>query len=317
MKSRIISFSLLCTAIFLIGFTSCTKEEIVETENAVSTSLDEEELILDYRGGGQFGIRSRCFRLVFPLSVAYPDGTTVVAEDARELFSIYKDWRQNNPDATDGPSLVYPIQVKLRNGSIVVVDNRDDLIALKADCRMLRDSIRQHNGCFSLIYPVFIDFPDGSSAQALSRAELHQLVKDWKEANPDATDRPMLGFPLSVLLRDSSTLVLTTSAELDSLKQSCRRGGHGGHTNRPTFLLDLGCHTLLYPVTLDYPDGSILTVNDKLEHIQALRTYKQDNPDATDYPEVAFPFDIKQKRTGDIITINNQDDLDTAIDDCG
>jgi len=75
-----------------------------------------------------------CFRPVFPLNIALPDGNTITATDRRDLQQKTRRWKANNPNAEERPALAFPIQVEYRDGTIVDVASREDLKALREDC---------------------------------------------------------------------------------------------------------------------------------------------------------------------------------------
>lgn len=75
-----------------------------------------------------------CFDLQFPISLAMPDGSTVVTNSYEELDSLYEAWEQANPNATNEPELVFPITVILEDGSTEVINDEDELDELIEDC---------------------------------------------------------------------------------------------------------------------------------------------------------------------------------------
>ncbi|MEL6987556.1 MAG: hypothetical protein AAGK97_06960 [Bacteroidota bacterium] len=315
MKFKYLGLFAFLTVATLFVFSSCQKDDLKEDstlETQINSDFDAE--IIDYRGGRGNLIRSRCFKIVFPILLNNPDGTTVTVNNYREMFVAFRDWVSSNPDSDDRPSIAYPIMIRMRMDSTeILVGSSDELSTIADSCRM-SDRDRPHNRCFSLVYPVNIDYPDGSNGVAFSREELHTMVRDWIQNNPDQ-GRPSLGFPLTVMLRNGTDLVINNSDEFDALKVRCRQGND--RPNVPSRLFDLGCYTLQFPATLEFPNGELATVDSNREMIQSIRDWYTNNPDADEKPELVFPFDIENRRTGDIVNIENQDDLDAAIADCG
>lgn len=76
-----------------------------------------------------------CFRLSYPLDVAFPDGTTATAERPRALQRLLREWRRNNPGSEERPELVFPLTVKLQDGTEVEVTSKEELEALKDSCQ--------------------------------------------------------------------------------------------------------------------------------------------------------------------------------------
>ncbi len=68
------------------------------------------------------------------------------------------------------------------------------------------------------MFPLTIQFPDGTTAEAADRAELKSLAREWKEANPDSEERPAIVFPIDVTLEDGSTVTVNSKEELKALR---------------------------------------------------------------------------------------------------
>lgn len=75
-----------------------------------------------------------CFRLTYPLDLAFPDGTTATADTPRNLQQLLREWRRNNQDAEERPELVFPLTVKLQDGTTVEVESKEALEELKDTC---------------------------------------------------------------------------------------------------------------------------------------------------------------------------------------
>ncbi len=76
-----------------------------------------------------------CFDIVFPISIAFPDGTSAEVADRAAFKSTVREWKANNPDATERPELVFPITVELEDGTTVEANSVEELKALKEACR--------------------------------------------------------------------------------------------------------------------------------------------------------------------------------------
>lgn len=75
-----------------------------------------------------------CFRLAFPLDVAFPDGTTATADNPRALQEMLREWRHNNEGAEERPELVFPLTVSMQDGTEVEVESKEALHELKQSC---------------------------------------------------------------------------------------------------------------------------------------------------------------------------------------
>lgn len=166
--------------------------------------------------------------------------------------------------------------------------------------------------CFSPVFPITINFPDGSSATVADRAEAKAAKDAYKEANPETTERPTIAMPFDVILKDSSTLTIASEEDLEALKETCgERGGKGKRGKRGR-----KCFKPVFPITINFPDGSSATVADKAEAEAAKDAYKDANPDATERPTIAMPFDV-MLRDSSILTIASEEDLAGLKETCG
>ena len=75
----------------------------------------------------------RCFKLVFPLDISFPDETTFTAEDKMALKEAVRTWKKDNPDVEGRPEFVYPVTVEFKDGSTATLES-------KAGFRRLRDA---------------------------------------------------------------------------------------------------------------------------------------------------------------------------------
>lgn len=78
--------------------------------------------------------RVRCYALLYPVSIALPDGSIAQAQDDKEWKQLVREWIANNQDSDARPMLQYPVQVKLRDGSIITIEDSDSMMRLKKRC---------------------------------------------------------------------------------------------------------------------------------------------------------------------------------------
>ncbi|MFK7809258.1 MAG: hypothetical protein AB8F74_15750 [Saprospiraceae bacterium] len=112
--------------------------EVISEDGELISVSDREELktLKEACGKGHGKCRKPCFKFTFPLTVTLPDGTTVTGADRSELKSLIRAWKEDNPDATERPALVFPIEVTLQpDGETVTVNDSDELKALKESCK--------------------------------------------------------------------------------------------------------------------------------------------------------------------------------------
>lgn len=239
------------------------------------------------------GWRKRCFRLVYPTTVEFPDGTTVTAASAAALKAVLKTWRENHPNAENYPKLVFPYEVVLKNGEVYTIENREDQKELRETC----GEIWHKRKCFRYIFPLSVQFPDGSTATLARPKALRTLIKEWKENNPDAAEHPEIIFPHDIELPNGKVITVNNAEELKEYMAAC--GDMFGKKR---------CYKLAFPVTLAFPNGDSLEVEDRDAMHEALKEWKEDNPDAAERPNLAYPYNVTL-RNGEIITINNETEL--------
>lgn len=210
-------------------FFACTKSN----ELTVDEAVDETLYSVQERGGmGRYG----CYELVFPVSIVLPNGTTAEVESYDAIKQQLRTWFEANSDrrrphrgARPLINFVFPISVVTEDGDVVSVEDENALLRLRAECA---GTFGQHGprghgnhglSCFEVVFPITIEFPDGSTATADSRQAMHQLLRTWKQNNPGNTERPKMVFPITVKMAEDGTLVTVNSRdELRALKADCR-----------------------------------------------------------------------------------------------
>ncbi len=223
LKSAIFSLTLSC--IFL---TSCQEDGLFSQfqHEEIQEFVDQSLFEIEERGSlGRFG----CYELVFPITLNFPDETSAEIEDYESFRTSIEDWKEANPDAEGRPELAFPIEVTTEEGELISVADMSELRELKRECAgdFGRRGHRGHGGkcgkCFEIVYPVSLAFPDDTTVEFEDRQALKQAIRDWKEANPDAEERPSLVFPIEVQMEEDESIVEVASAEeLKALKEECR-----------------------------------------------------------------------------------------------
>ncbi|MBK9336797.1 MAG: hypothetical protein IPM98_09490 [Lewinellaceae bacterium] len=208
---------------------SCTKTDELTVDEAVDQALYG----VQERGGmGRYG----CYELVFPVAIELPNGTTVEADsyDAikqqlRTYFEANSDSRRLRRGVRPHLNFVFPISVVSEDGDLIAVESEETLQRLRAECAGTFGSHDprghgQHGlSCFEVVFPITIEFPDGTTAEAGDRQAVHQLLRVWMQNNPGVPARPKVTFPLTVKMADDGSLVTVDSPEaLRRLKADCR-----------------------------------------------------------------------------------------------
>jgi hypothetical protein len=157
-------------------------------------------------------------------------------------------------------------------------------------------------GCFELVFPITIEFSDGTSSVVNDYEELKATIRSWKENNPDATERPDFVFPIEVISKDGEMVTVNSQEELHELRIECRgRFGDGPKGHR------------LF--TFVFPGGDTLEVNNRFELQSSVRQWKYDNPNTEGRPQFVFPIDV-ELADGTVVTANSKEELKALKEDC-
>ena len=171
-------------------------------------------------------------------------------------------------------------------------------------------------GCYELVFPVTLQFPDGTNVEVNSYEEMKQAIRDWFQSTDmrPRPHRPFLVFPYDVITADGEVVSITNFEELITLRRACISDvfgpDHHGHLGK-----DRACFRPVLPITLEFPDGSQVTVNTPRELQQAIRTWKHDHPDSNERPEFVFPFTV-QLRDGTQVVVNTPEELEALKEAC-
>ena len=178
------------------------------------------------------------------------------------------------------------------------------------------------HGCYELVFPVSIQFADSTVVSVNSYDELRQAIRDWYVAtgtHPKHGERPTLVFPFQVLNEAGEIITVETPEQLQALKDECRPhhgggngggngGGHGHGHGQP-------CYTLVFPVTIQFPDSTQVTVNTAEEYRAAVHTWKENNPGIHGKAELVFPITV-QLQDGSQVAVNSKEELRALKEDC-
>lgn len=150
---------------------------------------------------------------------------------------------------------------------------------------------RFHGDCFTLVFPVDISFPDGTTATVSDAADMRQTVRDWVAAGGtiERGNRPMLVFPLDVQLSDGTIETVAERSGLRSILQDCRPEVEQ-------------CVTLIFPVSFDQ-NGTIVSYADAAAVRQGLAAYRAANPDGPK-ATLVFPLSV-ETADGEVIEVTS------------
>ncbi|MFK7773018.1 MAG: hypothetical protein AB8F94_12805 [Saprospiraceae bacterium] len=168
---------------------------------------------------------NECFSFVYPFTVVLPDGTNTEVNSDEELISAIDDWYDANPNSDDDPTLIYPVNVLLAtDGSTLTINNEDELEDIFDACAEQID-----NDCFTINFPISIQFPDGEIVEINSIAEGDDLVEAWEDANPTSTEDVEVIYPFDVTLENGTIVTINSEDEFDTfIDEECDGDWDGG-----------------------------------------------------------------------------------------
>ena len=250
----------------------------------------------------------KCFDLVLPVTYVMPDGSTItVSSDDEDDWVQLKAWYDANPNSEEKPTLQYPVDISFetRDGSITVtITNDGEMRNAYLRCGGRDDDNRE---CFELVLPVSFVMPDGSTITIENDSGWVDL-RSWYETNPDTEGRPELQYPVDILF-DDETVTINNAEEMNMVKRECWEYEDEGRE----------CFGLVYPVTFIMPDGSsIVVATDDENGWQEVKNWYDANPESEERPTLQYPVDIIYRTIdGDsTVTINNEEEMEAAKDDC-
>jgi hypothetical protein len=185
-----------------------------EEKSDVYFSLEGKQLVDKNEERGKK--RHKCFEFSFPITFFMPDNSTITLE-SKEDWDLVKQWYRENPDANERPELVFPVDIILKDGTVQTLLNVDELSDVKSACRENNDKRK----CFRLVLPVSFTMPDTTVIDVAERADF-ELIKEWYIANPDATEKGVLNFPVDIMYKDETTATINNADEMLAAKADCQ-----------------------------------------------------------------------------------------------
>ncbi len=308
MSKHTFRITLLLALFAAFFFVACDKEanEDLMEDTEVNEEIDLRDDVEEPHGGpnGALG-RPGCLRLIFPLTVDLPDGTTAEVGNRLELRRLLKEWRDDNPGSEDRPRIAFPHDIELPDGSVVTVSTPEQLRNFVRRCQGKPIDFRPRP-CFQLVFPITVAFPDGSTFEAADRQALAEFIRIWRETHPDLDGPPEFVKPYQVLLRDGTLATIAEDGDLEDIVADCR-------DERPGPQPEL-CFKLVYPATLVFPNGETATADSRPEMVLLIEAWRRSNPGSAQRPALFFPVEIELD--GEVVEVQSPEELRAIIGDC-
>ncbi len=163
-------------------------------------------------------------------------------------------------------------------------------------------------GCFEFIFPITVNFADGSTKDVVSYDSLRAAVKAFKIANKDVKERPTIAFPYAVTTSDGTVVNVENAEQQKALLATCKpkgkdHPGKGKGDGKP-------CFNLTYPFSITTPTGVVVIAN-KEELKVALKKAGKDKK----IPAFVFPITVVLK-DGTTKIVNSKEELHALKEAC-
>jgi len=184
------------------------------------------------------------------------------------------------------------------------------------------DNEREENAsedCYTLLYPVSVMLPDGTTATADDAENLESIYSDWFEVNPDSAQEPEFIFPLEVTVEDSDQILeLNSYEELERLENFCQSDDDGNNDEGNS---DEGnergeCFELVYPIGVDLPDGTSQRATNEEELEDIYDAWFDANPDSREEPSLIFPIQIILESVDRPVDVQSEAELERLYNRC-
>ena len=308
-------------------FTSCDRDEYGEMDEMVQANNQQTSFVAaahasDGDGGTALG-ELDCFAITYPISIIFPDGTSIAVDSDDALETTIEDWYEQNEDNPADPTLQFPIEVTLADGNIQSINDEETLCELFETCYD-EDDDEDEDGdddedhddcefeiedCFEPTFPLTLVLPDGAQTEVNDLDALEEAIENYYDQNPDDENEPSFIYPIEATLDDGSMIMLNNDEELIALLETCEDEDDDDDEHEED------CFDFVYPITINFPDGSALSVNSYEELDAAAEAYEDQNPDGDDDISLAYPVSIIFE-DGSTAVIDNDDALDEAEDSC-
>tara|TARA_R110002049_G_scaffold270002_1_gene447009 strand:+ start:977 stop:2320 length:1344 start_codon:yes stop_codon:yes gene_type:complete len=275
-------FSLLMALMML---TSCTNNESVieEPQNTVEsesittallqlrTQFDDSGNVTHTDNPAGNIVLDFCFDFIYPLDLAYNNGTTVTVTNLDGLINIMISSTENL--YING--IAFPFNVETYNDStnaieIVTINNENEFIALLESCDF---NLAEPCECFEVYDPVCVEitdpsgnvftvtYPNACYAECDGFTEEDFAENCEEDYNSNGNDCFSLNFPLSIITDENTTITINSQEELDAATYN-------------SYYFDF-----VYPIDITLDNGNVTTINTR-EEIEAIlnECYDINNP---------------------------------------
>ncbi len=230
---------LLFVAVATLLLNSCSSEDSVITEKSSALRLFLKEMKATYNISGRTTTDEpeMCFEFVYPITLSYNNGTTIVVSSRDELISIL----ENESDQMYVDGIAFPFEILVSgNTTAISIADEDAFWDALANCNIeTYDDAIDTSDCFTFVYPFSIVTNTNQTQVITSEDALHDLIDDCNEDYFFAD----FVYPFSVVF-NNETLQINNAYEFEELLNNCVTS-------------NCNCPTVIDPVCVATPQGII------------------------------------------------------------
>ena len=281
----------------------------------------------DQNGDGDYDIFNEwedfmCFDIQFPISVTMPDESQVSIGNEDELYEAVESYYEMSDEYDGLPEINFPFNIIFyfddENGNeieeVVGVGSYEELEMYFEICEDGWDDDGWDDedwyeiDCFDLVYPLTIVNPEGEVLTVDSENNLHEYIDQYYEnCNSNDCGDFNLYYPLTVEYYSETndqvqTLTINSEEELEALlDEHCYDDGWDDEET---------CGEIVYPVTVEAPNGEQFTANSEEEVYGFMEEWYSNNCNAVECDddfEVVYPITMEfEDEQGEIIVMTIQ-----------
>ena len=148
------------------------------------------------------------------------------------------------------------------------------------------------NMCFDVEFPISVNLSDGSVVTISNEEELYEGIEEYYEMGEE-DNLPEINFPINIIFYyenengvESEDLVeIGDYEELEIYFEMCE--------DEEDFWFGFDCVDLVYPITIQSPEGENLSFEDENSLIDHIENWYGNNPDSDQEFELIFPISVE------------------------
>lgn len=162
-----------------------------------------------------------CFSIIFPIDIAFPEGSIQTFNNEEELDQALEAWFDENWESDTYPMPVFPIDIQLADSTIVSIEEEGALEELEFECY----GAYEDDFCFELVFPMTVNLPDGTTVLANTEEELEDILvatlgDDLEEEKEELLILTMI-LPFDIQLEDGTQKTITKIDDLEKIFETC------------------------------------------------------------------------------------------------